>query len=250
MHRPVAVYDPFQARAMDKSDIREFRRWHRDAALRAKRAGFDLVYVYAGHDLTMPMHFLCRRYNQRRDEYGGSLENRVRLLRELLEDTKEAVGDTCAVPLRMAVDELRGEDGLTAEGEGREIVEMLAELPDLWDVNVSNWPNDSLTSRFGAEGFQETYVNFVKQVTSKPVVGVGRFTSPDAMVSQIKRGARRGLRSPTPFSRRRSRRAARRTSASASAATSVRAAREPTCPCAAPKTRPWARNGARAGIRR
>jgi dimethylamine/trimethylamine dehydrogenase len=188
MHRPVAVYDPFQARAMDKSDIREFRRWHRDAALRAKRAGFDLVYVYAGHDLTMPMHFLCRRYNQRRDEYGGSLENRVRLLRELLEDTKEAVGDTCAVPLRMAVDELRGEDGLTAEGEGREIVEMLAELPDLWDVNVSNWPNDSLTSRFGAEGFQETYVNFVKQVTSKPVVGVGRFTSPDAMVSQIKRG--------------------------------------------------------------
>jgi dimethylamine/trimethylamine dehydrogenase len=188
MHRPVAIYDPFQARAMDKSDIRAFRRWHRDAALRAKRAGFDLIYVYAGHDLTMTMHFLCRRYNQRTDEYGGSLENRVRLLREVIEDTKEAVGDTCAVPLRLAVDELRGEEGITADGEGREIVELLAELPDLWDVNVSDWPNDSLTSRFGEEGNQEPYVAFVKQVTSKPVVGVGRFTSPDAMVSQIKRG--------------------------------------------------------------
>ncbi len=188
MHRPVAVYDPFQARAMDKSDIREFRRWHRAAALRAKRAGFDLIYVYAGHDLTMAMHFLCRRYNQRSDEYGGSLENRARLLRELIEDTKEAVGDTCAVPLRLAVDELRGADGLSADGEGREVVELLAELPDLWDVNLSDWANDSLTSRFGEEGGQEPYVTFVKQVTSKPVVGVGRFTSPDAMVSQVKRG--------------------------------------------------------------
>jgi dimethylamine/trimethylamine dehydrogenase len=188
MHRPVTTYDPFQARAMDKSDIRDLRRWHRDAALRAKRAGFDLVYVYAGHDLALPMHFLSRRHNQRIDEYGGSLENRVRLLRELIEDTKEAVGDTCAVPVRLAVDELSGAAGITADGEGREIVEMLAELPDLWDVNVSDWSNDSLTSRFGEEGAQERYVAFVKQVTSKPVVGVGRFTSPDAMVSQIKRG--------------------------------------------------------------
>ena len=184
----VQAYDMVQARAMDLSDIRALRRWHRDAALRAKRAGFDLVYVYAGHDLALPMHFLSRRTNHRTDEYGGSLENRARLLRELIEETKEAVGDTCAVPVRIAVDELLGEDGLTSEGEGREVIEMLAELPDLWDVNVSDWTNDSVTARFGPEGEQEPYVAFVKQVTTKPVVGVGRFTSPDAMVSQIKRG--------------------------------------------------------------
>jgi dimethylamine/trimethylamine dehydrogenase len=65
---------------------------------------------------------------------------------------------------------------------------MLAELPDLWDVNISNWPNDSQTSRFAKEGFQEEYTSFVKKLTTKPVVGVGRFTSPDTMVSQIKRG--------------------------------------------------------------
>jgi dimethylamine/trimethylamine dehydrogenase len=46
-HLPVSAGDyPAQARAMDKSDIRAYRRWHRDAALRAKRAGFDIVYVY------------------------------------------------------------------------------------------------------------------------------------------------------------------------------------------------------------
>ncbi|MFG0286260.1 MAG: FAD-dependent oxidoreductase [Phycisphaerales bacterium JB039] len=187
-HQPVQTYDPVQARAMDLSDIRALRRWHRDAALRALKAGFDIVYCYAGHDLAIPMHFLCRRYNDRSDEYGGSLENRARLLRELIEDTKEAVGDRCAVAVRLAVDELMGDDGLTSEGEGREVVEMLAELPDLWDVNVSDWSNDSATARFAEEGAQEPYIAFVKQVTSKPVVGVGRFTSPDAMVSQIKRG--------------------------------------------------------------
>ena len=181
-------YDPVQARAMDKSDIRAMRRWYRDAALRSKRAGFDIVYIYAGHGLALPMHFLSRRHNRRTDEYGGSLENRARLFRELIEEAKDAVGDTCAVAVRFAVDELLGPDGITAEGEGREVVEMLAELPDLWDVNVSDWPNDSATSRFGPEGEQEPYVAFVKQVTSKPVVGVGRFTSPDAMVSQIRRG--------------------------------------------------------------
>ena len=179
---------PNQTRGMDKADIREFRRWHRKAALRAKQAEADIVYVYAGHDSTLLMHFIQRRRNQRSDEYGGSLENRVRLFREVLEETKEAVGDRCGVAVRLAVDELMGADGIAADGEGRDIVEMLAELPDLWDVNVSNWPNDSVTSRFGEEGGQESYVAFVKQVTSKPVVGVGWFTSPDTMVSQIRRG--------------------------------------------------------------
>jgi dimethylamine/trimethylamine dehydrogenase len=45
-----------------------------------------------------------------------------------------------------------------------------------------------MTSRFAAEGYQEEFVRFVKKVTTKPVVGVGRFTSPDTMVSQIRRG--------------------------------------------------------------
>ncbi len=187
-HRVVDSGDPVQARAMDKTDIANLRRWHRKAALRARDAGFDIVYVYAGHDMSVLQHFLSRRHNDRSDEYGGSLENRLRLTREILIDTKEAVGDRCAVAFRFAVDELLGDEGISAEGEGREVVEMLAELPDLWDVNVSAWDNDSQTARFAEEGYQERYTGFVKKLTSKPVVGVGRYTSPDAMVRVVKQG--------------------------------------------------------------
>lgn len=187
-HRSVIYDEPVQARAMTKNDIRDFRRWHRDAALRAKRAGFDIVYVYASHNLSLLSHFLQPRYNKRTDEYGGSLENRVRLLREVLEETKDAVGDTCAVALRFAVEELLGSDGMQHDGEARVIVEMLAELPDLWDVNVASWENDSAPSRFSQEGYQEPYTAFVKRVTKKPVVGVGRYTSADSMVRLIKSG--------------------------------------------------------------
>jgi dimethylamine/trimethylamine dehydrogenase len=179
---------PVTARAMDKDDIRAARRWHRTAALNARRAGFDIVYVYAGHDMSLPVHFLSRRHNHRTDEYGGSLENRARLLRELVEDAKEAVGDTCAIAIRFGVDELIGARGITADEEGREVIEMLAELPDLWDVNLSNIDNDGQSARFSEEGYQEEYVKFVKGVTTKPVVGVGRFTSPDTMVAMIEDG--------------------------------------------------------------
>ncbi len=180
--------EPFHTKAMDKADIRAFRDWHRNAAIRAKKAGFDIVYVYCAHALSLLGHFLYTSINSRTDEYGGSLENRARLLREVLEDTKEAVGDNCAVALRFAVHEMTYDGGPQYDGEGREIVEMLSDLPDLWDVNVSDWSFDSDTSRFSQEGFQEPFVSFVKQVTDKPVVTVGRFTSPDTMVSQIKRG--------------------------------------------------------------
>ncbi len=138
--------------------------------------------------MSAAIQFILKRYNDRTDEYGGSLENRVRLFRELIEDTKDAVGDTSAVAVRFAVDELLGEDGITHQGEGYDVIAMLAELPDLWDVNISNWSNDSVTSRFGGEGHQEKYISFVKGLTTKPVVGVGRYTSPDSMVSAIKRG--------------------------------------------------------------
>jgi dimethylamine/trimethylamine dehydrogenase len=181
-------YDPVQTRRIDREDIRNLRRWHRAAALRAKRAGFDLIYVYAGHALTAAAQFLLRRYNDRTDEYGGSLENRTRLFRELLEDTKAAVGDKCGVVARFAVEELLGEEGITHQGEGHEVIAMLAEIPDLWDVNLSGWSNDSATSRFEKEGYQEKYTAFVKSLTGKPVVGVGRYTSPDSMVSALRRG--------------------------------------------------------------
>ena len=188
-HRPITWHQhPIQARAMSLDDIRDYRRWHRKAVLRARQAGFDIVVVYAGHNGTVPSHFLSRQSNQRSDEYGGSLENRLRLYRELIEETRDAIGDTMAVVARFAVDEMMGKEGLEWAGEGKEAIEMLAELPDMWDVNVSDWENDSMSSRFAREGYQEEYISFVKSVTSKPVSAVGRYTSPDTMVSAIRRG--------------------------------------------------------------
>ena len=97
---------PWQTRAMDKSDFAMVRRWHKQAALRSIEAGFDIVYVYATHSFLLH-NVLSSVTNQRSDEYGGSLENRVRLVREIIEDTKDAVGDKAAVAVRFSADQGR-----------------------------------------------------------------------------------------------------------------------------------------------
>lgn len=181
-----SAYVPVQSHAMSIKDIEAFRASHRAAVARALQAGYDIVYIYAAHDRALPLHFLSRKHNTRRDAYGGSVQNRMRLLRELIEDTKAEVGGRAAVAVRFAVHDFSG--GISMEEEGRSVIEALGELPDLWDVNVSPWPFDSSTARFDEEGWQEPYVDFVKKLTTKPVVGVGRFTSADAMVSQLRRG--------------------------------------------------------------
>ncbi|ANY08058.1 oxidoreductase [Pseudonocardia sp. HH130630-07] len=185
--RPTRGVFPVHARTMTRRDIVDLRRWYRRAAENAVTAGFDIVYVYAGHDMTTPGFFLSREHNRRTDEYGGSLQNRVRLLREIIEETKDVAGDRAAVALRFGVDALPAPEGPDRE-EPRAVVEMLAELPDLWDVNLQSFAEDGQTSRFGPSGAQEDAVRFVKSVTSKPVVGVGRFTSPDMMARMIRHG--------------------------------------------------------------
>ena len=180
-------YAPVQARRMDRRDIADLRRWHRKAAERSLQAGYDIVYVYGAHNLTTIQHFLSKRYNDRSDEYGGSIENRARLLREILEETVEVVDGRAAVACRLVVDELLGGGGIERD-EITAVLEMVGEVPDLWDFVIGAWEDDSVTSRFGPEGGQEEYVRGLKALTSKPVVGVGRFTSPDTMVRMIRQG--------------------------------------------------------------
>ena len=90
--------------------------------------------------------------------------------------------------MRIIIEELIGKKGLQAHEDGKEAIEYLAELPDMWDVLIGDWEGDSPPSRFAPENVHEPYFNFVKSVTTKPVVAVGRFTSPDTMVSLVKRG--------------------------------------------------------------
>ncbi|MEM8841066.1 MAG: NADH:flavin oxidoreductase, partial [Pseudomonadota bacterium] len=184
---PAPEGHPFQTRAMDKADIRDLRRWHRKAAIRARDAGFDIVYVYATHGYLLA-HFLDPRVNERGDEYGGSLENRTRLIRELIEETRDAVGARCAVAVRFSADETIGEDGVPEFGERRDMFAMMAEMPDLWDINIADYDVEMGSSRYVKEGALEPYMREIKAMTTKPVVTVGRFTSPDTMVRQLKQG--------------------------------------------------------------
>lgn len=174
-------------RVMDRSDIKDVLRWQAEGAKKARTAGFDIVYVYAGMGY-LGYEFLLPEYNQRTDEYGGSIENRVRFVREMLDVTRDAVGKDCGVVLRVSLEELRGRPGTHGQSEAHELVALLSGYTDLFDVKMDSSPTDCSASRFTGEGSHEPVIDFVKKMTDKPVVGVGRFTSPDAMVSQIRRG--------------------------------------------------------------
>ncbi|MCA0938507.1 NAD(P)-binding protein [Salipiger pacificus] len=179
--------DPVQARAMDKTDIRNLRRWFVNAAKRSKMAGFDLICLYGAHGFGIFQHFLSRATNQRTDEYGGSLENRARFVNEVIADMRDAVGDTMGITLRVSLDEHIGKLGFS-NAEVREFIEMNADLPDLWDLAQGTWEDCSGPSRFKQEAAQEVLVSGIRELTSKPVVGVGRFTSPDLMARLVRQG--------------------------------------------------------------
>ena len=179
--------DPVQARAMDKSDIRDLRRWFVNAAKRSRMAGFDLICLYGAHGFGIFQHFLSRATNHRTDEYGGSLENRARFVREVIGDLRDEVGDTMGLTLRLSLDEMMGDLGF-ANSEVRDFIEMHKDLPDLWDLAHGAWEDCSGPSRFKEEAAQQDLVKGIKSLTSKPVVGVGRFTSPDVMARQITSG--------------------------------------------------------------
>ncbi len=181
-NRPQTDYSalhPGQGRAIDKEDIRNLRKWHRDAAKRALEADFDIVYVYATHGYLLS-EFLNRETNTRSDEYGGSLRNRLRLVRELIEETKEVVAGKAAVAVRFSV-------GLD-DAESYDAFAMMAEDPDLWDLVVPDYGVEMGSSRFVKEASFLPEIAKAKGLTTKPVVAVGRFTSPDTMVAAIKSG--------------------------------------------------------------
>src|SRR5919106_2363057 len=182
-------YDHFVVpKTMEKADIRRVQGdWVR-AARAARDAGFDIVYVYGGHSY-LPLQFLSPFYNRRTDEYGGGFEGRARFWLETLEEVREAIGDECAIAVRLCVDAL-GPAGVELE-EGLGFVTLADHLVDLWDVNVGSiteWSKDSGVSRFFSEGYQLEWTGRGREGTAKPIVGVGRLTNPDRMAGIIRSG--------------------------------------------------------------
>jgi dimethylamine/trimethylamine dehydrogenase len=133
-------------------------------------------------------------FNKRTDEYGGSFENRARFWLETLELVRDAIGDDCAITTRFCVDTLHGtSDGIRADVEAIGFVEAADHLVDFWDLQVggrtmAEWGEDAGPSRFFKENAQSSWVAQVRPYTKKPIVGVGRFTSPDTMVDVIRNG--------------------------------------------------------------
>jgi dimethylamine/trimethylamine dehydrogenase len=176
-------------KAMDRCDIVRAQQQWVDAALRARTAGFDIIYVYGSHTY-LPTQFLSPVYNRRSDEYGGSFENRARFWLEAIELVKTAVGDDVAIAVRIAADtlELSGvpmEDGLA-------FIRAADHMVDLWDVVIgSMWGAgrlDSGPSRFYDQGYQMEWSGRAREATDKPIVVVGRFTDPDRMAGLIRGG--------------------------------------------------------------
>jgi len=174
----------------DKDDIRHLQNLYVAAAKRARSAGFDIVYVYGSHSY-LPQQFLTPFYNHRTDEYGGPFENRARFWRETIEMVKEAVGDDCAICVRMSTDMFLGEAGTQLKRDCLPFVELVDHLVDVWDINLSGiaeWGEDATPSRFYPQGRALPWQAAVKAISKKPVLGVGRWTNPDMMADAIREG--------------------------------------------------------------
>ena len=89
-----------RVRSMSKSDIQELIRAYAQAATRAKEAGFDAVQIFAAHGFFLSQ-LLCPRYNDRTDIYGGNIQNRARVLLEVLDAIRNAVGSSYPVLVKL-----------------------------------------------------------------------------------------------------------------------------------------------------
>src|SRR5262249_27689765 len=110
---------------------------------------------------------------------------------ECLELVREAVGEELAVAARFGVEGLRGTAGVQVEEDGVRFVEYADHLVDVWDLHVgtiTNWWEDTGPSRTHAENFQAPAVAKIRPHTDKPIIGVGRFVSPDVMAEAVRSG--------------------------------------------------------------
>ncbi|MGA0893767.1 MAG: FAD-dependent oxidoreductase [Ilumatobacteraceae bacterium] len=169
-------------RAMTADQVREMIGCYATAAARMRTAGHDGVEVVASHGY-LPAQFLNQRTNRRDDEYGGSLTNRMRFLREVLAAVRHAVGAGLAVGLRMSIGE-EAEDGMTQE-EGLEVLAAMRG-EGLFDY-VSVVAGTSATIAGSdhivppmtmVSGYTVPLARRVKDVVDVPVMVAGRINQP------------------------------------------------------------------------
>ncbi len=177
-------------RVMDDADIAQMIDWFALAADRAKRAGFDGVEIHAAHGYIIA-GFLSSYYNQREDDYGGTLENRARLLLDIIAAVRAKVGDEFAVWLRLDAEELHTPNGITLQDA--QAVARMAEAAGVDAVSVS--ASARITSGVvfteaplvqKPDGFLE-WTAAIKRSVNLPVIAVGRI-EPQSGEAALKRG--------------------------------------------------------------
>lgn len=183
---PSAVIHPALNRSMPKEltveEIHEIKDCFVKAALRVKKAGFDGVEIHNCHGFLLTQ-FLSPLTNLRTDEYGGSLENRSRLLLEITKEIKKAVGEDFLLLVRLGLDDLLP-GGLTLE-EGCKVAEKLVEAGiDMLDVSTGMLPP------LGLEGpaMLRNMLKSVKQRVSVPVIGAGELSDIEIAADMIEKG--------------------------------------------------------------
>ena len=174
-----------------------------DGAYNAKRAGFDGVQIHAVHEGYLIDQFAISLFNQRTDEYGGSLENRLRFAREIVEEIKRRCGDDFPVTLRFSLKSMIKDfrkgalPGEEFEEKGRDIEEGLEAAKllesygyDALDTDVGSYDSWwwSHPPMYQEKGLYRIYGHMVKEVVSIPVMLAGRMDDPDMALEALENG--------------------------------------------------------------
>ncbi len=173
--------DGIPVKALTKEQIAGIVEAYAQAAVLAKRAGFEMCMVHAGHGWLINQ-FISPYFNKREDEYGGSLENRLRFAREILSAIREACGPRFPIELRISGSELF-EGGYDLE-EGCRIAAALEDLVDLIQVSAGSYQfGFSIThpSQFRPHGCNVYLAEEIKKHVSVPVAALGGLSDPDQM---------------------------------------------------------------------
>lgn len=174
-----------------------------DGAYNAKRAGFDGVQIHAVHEGYLIDQFAISLFNHRTDEYGGSLENRLRFAREIVEEIKSRCGEDFPVTLRYSpksfIKDLRDgalpgeefvEKGRDLE-EGIEAAKLLVSYGyDSLDTDVGSYDSWwwSHPPMYQEKGLYRPYAKLMKETVDVPIICAGRMDDPDMALEAIENG--------------------------------------------------------------
>ena len=175
-------------KALSVEQIADIVKAYGNAATLAKRAGYEMIMVHAGHGWLLNQ-FLSPYFNHRTDAYGGSLENRVRLTREVLQAVRNAVDPGFPVEIRMSGSELF-EGGYDLE-EGVRIAQAVEDLVDLIHVSAGSYQFGFFNTHlpmFSEHGANVYLAAEIKKHVSKPVATIGALNDPEQMEQILREG--------------------------------------------------------------